>query len=135
MALETAAAVSYEPYYEELRAGRLAFPRCERCGRFHWYPKAKCPYCESTDIEWTPVTGDAVIYTSTTVRYAFAPEFKDKLPYVVVFVEFDGAPGVRLVSNLLVEPGQTVHIGARVEPVFPIGDPTAKTVEFRLADR
>jgi uncharacterized OB-fold protein len=134
MAVDTRT-VSYEPFYEAVRAGHLAFPCCGNCGQFHWYPKPSCPHCGSEDIHWTAITGHGVIHTFTVVRYAFSAEVKDKLPYVVVFVEFADAPGVRFVSDLLVDPVQSIHIGARVEPVFTTGDPTVTTVDFRLADQ
>jgi uncharacterized OB-fold protein len=90
----------FAPFWEHLERGEIAFPRCLDCERHHWYPKALCPWCQSTRIEWTPVRGEAALYSWTVVRYAFTAEYQDKLPYTVALVEFPDAPGVRLLTNL-----------------------------------
>jgi len=90
----------FTPFWEHLGRGEIAFPRCLDCGRHHWYPKALCPWCQSTRIEWTPVTGAAELYSWTVVRHAFTAEYQDKIPYTVALVEFPDAPGVRLLTNL-----------------------------------
>jgi uncharacterized protein len=115
---EPAVAEEFRPYFEGLRQGELRFPRCERCLRFHWYPMKLCPHCRSAQIAWTAVTGPAKVFTWTEVHHAFDPGFTLKPPYVVALIEFDDAPGVRLVANLEgLAPGQAA-IGLAVRPEF-----------------
>jgi uncharacterized OB-fold protein len=43
---------------------------------------------------------------------------RQSVPYRVVLVELDDAPGIRLLGNLLGTPTHAVEIGAAVEGVF-----------------
>ena len=113
------------------RKGRLAFPKCARCGRFHWYPMPRCPHCRSADIEWQPVSGPAQVFSFTIVRYPFDKRRADALPYVVALVTFADAPGVRLITNIVGPDSLDVAIGDDVEPQFAPGDPVGAVVSFR----
>jgi len=108
----------YRPFWEETKEGRLAFPRCADCGKFHWYPMRLCPGCRSERIEWAPVAGRGRIFTWTVVRYPFLQEFQSRLPYIVALVEFPDAPGVRLVTNIIEASPEETTIDALVEVVF-----------------
>ena len=46
------------------------------------------------------------------------PALAERLPYIVVLVELLDAGNVRMVGNLLGDPGQEVPISADVEAVF-----------------
>ena len=106
------------PFWENLRAGRISFPRCEDCGRFHFYPMKLCPHCKSGRIAWRAVQGEGTLYSYTIVRYPFSEEFREQLPYVVALVEFADAPGVRLVTQLVDVPHAKIRIGMRLKPVL-----------------
>lgn len=109
----------YQPFFDGVARGELRFPRCARCGRFHWYPKARCPHCGSGYIGWTEAGDGARLYGFTVVRRAFAPEFADAVPYTLALVEFAGAPGVRLLTRLTGEAERHPAIGMPLRPVFP----------------
>jgi len=123
----------FQPFWAALKQGRIAFPRCRDCGKFHWYPMKRCPHCRSSAIEWQAVSGEGTLYSFTVVRYPFSPEFRDKLPYVVALVEFADAPGVRLITNLIDTPLEDIRIGMTVQPIFPQGDEATPQVPFRAA--
>lgn len=113
------------------REGHIAFPKCGRCGRFHWYPMPRCPHCRSADIAWQPVSGSAEVFSFTIVRYPFDKRRAEGLPYVVALVTFVDAPGVRLITNIVGDDALDVAIGDRVEPVFASDDPSCAVVVFR----
>ncbi len=115
------------------RAHRLAFPWCQSCGRYHWYPMPRCPHCQSASIIWRPVSGPGAIYSYTEVRHAFDKSRRDRLPYVVALVTFADAPGVHLIANILDADASLIHIGTSVEPIFPRADDPDAGVDFRLA--
>jgi uncharacterized OB-fold protein len=114
------AAASSSPFDEGLRRKILLFPRCQACGRFHWYPMPRCPYCRSEMIAWTPSSGRGVIFTCTLVEHGFDPTWKALVPYSVALVEFADAPGIRLVSLLVGNPPPATAVGSAVEPVFDL---------------
>ena len=101
-----------------IRQQCLVLPRCEDCGRFHWYPLRRCPYCHSTLIAWPNVAPHGLVYTFTTVRHAFSQADHDRIPYVVALIELPDAPGVRLISEIVVRAGHPLRIGAPVSAVF-----------------
>jgi uncharacterized protein len=111
--------VSYQPFFDAVARSELAFPHCGQCGRFHWYPKASCPHCGSDRIRWDRITGTATLFSFTIVRRAFATEFEDGIPYTLALIEFAGAPGVRLLSQLPGADARHLRIGMEVRPLFP----------------
>ena len=110
-------APEFSGFFEAARQGALAFPRCGDCGRFHWYPMKACPHCRSRQIGWQKVEGTGTVFSWTVVRHAFDPAYKDRLPYIIALLEFDDAPGIRLVTNIEAAP-EEVAIGDRMWPHF-----------------
>lgn len=124
----------FNGFREHARRGHLAFPRCEDCGRFHWYPMPRCPHCKSAAIAWQTIAGRGEIFSFTIVRHAFDKSRRDQLPYVVALITFADAPGVRLITNIVDADAGALDIGVEVEPVFP-GDEASGRVLFRPARR
>jgi uncharacterized OB-fold protein len=106
------------PFWEGTRKGELRFPQCRSCQRFHWYPCVLCPFCHSPDIEWRAVTSQPKVYTWTCVRRPLSPLFAIRGPHIVALVEFDEAPGLYLVTNLVGCQPEEVYIGMPLEVVF-----------------
>jgi len=51
------------PYWAAAHEGRLVMPRCDDCGKYHFYPHPLCPFCSSAKLVWTPVSGRASLYS------------------------------------------------------------------------
>lgn len=109
-----------EPFWQAAKERRLVAPRCAACGTFRMPPTPFCPECQSTDIDWVELSGEAEVY-SYSVVHGF-PGHPDLL-LVAAVVDLAGAPGARLVTNIVgIDPG-TVEIGMRVTVDFsPISD-------------
>ncbi len=120
-------------FFEHAAQGRLAFPRCEACGKFHWYPMPRCPHCQSARIKWQPVSGRAEIFSLTNVQHAFDKSRREDLPYIVALVTFADAPDVRMITNIVGAEYTSLRIGDKVEPMFPIDESAAPVVIFRPA--
>jgi uncharacterized OB-fold protein len=84
-----------------------------------------CPHCRSDAICWRRVDGTGSLYSWTTVRHAFDPAWRDRLPYIVALVEFPDASGVRLVANVHADP-ESLAIGMIVKPRFDENAETGK---------
>ncbi|MGD9880812.1 MAG: OB-fold domain-containing protein [Enhydrobacter sp.] len=119
----------FAPFWHNVAKRRLGFPRCEACGRFHWYPLTRCPHCFAADIEWCAVEPRGTLYSWTVVRHAFAPTFVDRLPYVVGLIEFPDAPGIRLVSEVRAASTDALWILMPVRAVF-VGGSGADGLHF-----
>jgi hypothetical protein len=115
------------PYWEATRSRRLVLPWCTPCDRPFWYPRAACPVCLGTDIEWREATGQGTVYAVSVQHNAALPEFKDHVPYTVALVELD--EGVRFMSNIVTSDPTDVAVGQRVRLSWePIDDGRALAV-------
>jgi uncharacterized OB-fold protein len=123
----------FEAFFAHAEAGRLGFPRCRSCGRFHWYPMPLCPHCQSADVAWETVAGRGEIVSFTHVRHAFDRSRRDALPYTVALIAFADAPGVQFVTNIVDAAEADIAVGLTVEPVFVLAQGERPRVDFRLA--
>jgi uncharacterized OB-fold protein len=107
-------------FWDAAAAGVLALPRCRACARFTLPPVAVCPHCGSTDpaFEFMPVDGRGVVRSWTIVRDAFLPGFANDVPYLLVDVELDAQPEVRMIGRLVDGPDAHLHLGDRVVVAF-----------------
>lgn len=109
----------FRGHFDQMSVGHLAFPKCDTCGKWHWYPMPLCPHCQSDRISWQRVRGVGEIWSWTVVRHPFERSYRDRLPYVVALVCFVDAPGIRLVANIESVPLDQLKIGLPVEFVPP----------------
>jgi uncharacterized OB-fold protein len=118
-------------WWEAAADHRLVVQRCTECGRTRHPPGPVCPRCRATSAEWSELPGTGMVYTYTVVHQAFIPSLRDRVPYVVIAVELDGADGVRIVSNLVdAEPG-AVSVGMPVEVAWEDMGPELAVPRFR----
>lgn len=92
---------------------QLTAQRCRECRSFQHPPRAMCSACGAFELEWSAVSGRGRVFSYTIVHHPIGP-VRDRVPYNVVLVDLDDAPGVRLVSNLIDAP-DGVTIGQPVE--------------------
>ncbi len=89
------------PFWDACRRRELCFQRCTACGRFRHPPLPGCPHCGATGVDWVQVHGRGRVFSYTIAHHAAVPALAAHVPYSVVTVEFDDAPGVHLISNVL----------------------------------
>jgi uncharacterized protein len=53
------------PFWQAAREHRLAIMQCRLCDRHFFYPRALCPHCHSSLVEWTKASGRGTIYSFT----------------------------------------------------------------------
>lgn len=119
------------PFWEAAARGELVVQECGDCGRPRHPPRPMCPVCNSFTAAWAPRSGRARVWSFVVPHPPLLPAFSAYAPYNVCVVELDDAPGIRLVGNLVGEPGAainsvdpaTIRIGEPVRVVFePAGD-------------
>jgi hypothetical protein len=81
-------------------------------------PSPFCHVCRSQEVVWAELPGGGVIYTFTVVRHAVIPEARGAVPYVVAVVDLDGAPGARLIGNVVDVDPVVVTIDMQVQVVW-----------------
>jgi uncharacterized OB-fold protein len=103
------------PYWDGVQAGKLLLQRCRACGSFVHYPRAWCPACWKTDLEWVESRGKGRIVTFTVVHQALE-SYAGDVPYVLAVVRLD--EGQQIMTNIVeVDPSQ-VRVELAVEVVF-----------------
>src|SRR5262249_6454242 len=86
--------------------GQLTVPHCNACGKFHWYPRANCPFCTSDKVELKPAKGTGKIYSFSVARRG-----KDD-SYVIAYVTLD--EGVTMMTNIVNADPKKLAIGQNV---------------------
>lgn len=96
--------------------GRLLLGICDDCGRLHHPPQRVCPHCWFSPAGTVAASGRGTVHAFSVVHRNATRAFRDRVPYVVAYVELDDGP--HLTTNIVnVEPDD-VGIGMRVRAVF-----------------
>jgi hypothetical protein len=103
-------------FWEACKRRELCVQRCRSCATLRYYPRALCPRCLSAETDWVRLSGRGSVYSYTVTYQTQAPGFRERLPYVVAYVELDEGP--RVLSNIVDCVPDAVHIGMAVEVVF-----------------
>lgn len=102
-----------------LASGRFIIQRSKSSGRYVFYPRVFEPGTGSHDLEWVNASGEATIYSCTTVFP------RRSAPYNISIVEL--AEGPRLMSQVIDIPPEQVRIGMKVyAQIVPNDNPTHK---------
>ena len=84
-------------FMTHLEAGRVMATRCKKCGLSYFPPKADCPRCLSSDVDWFEIKGKGKLNTYTIVNYG-PTGFENDAPYILALGEFDG--GLQILARL-----------------------------------
>ncbi len=104
-----------EPFWQAAAEHRLTCAQCTACGAFRMPPAAFCHRCRSQDVTWAELSGRGTVFSFTVARHALIPDLVEYLPYVVAVVDLEGAPGARLIGNVIDIEVEDVRIGMPVE--------------------
>jgi uncharacterized OB-fold protein len=108
------------PFWDACRRHELVIQQCTACATFRHPPTPVCWRCRSFAHAWVRVSGRGRIFSWAVVHRAFLPELDGAVPYTVVVVALDDAPGVRLISNLIeAEPAVDLAVEVMFEDVAP----------------
>ena len=104
-----------EHFWRGGERGELCFLRCRPCGHYIHPPQPICPECLSKDLAPAAVSGRATVATYTLNHQAWVPA--PDHPYAIAIVEIDEQKSVRLMTNVVGCPPESVQIGMRVKVV------------------
>lgn len=105
-----AVTVESQPFWEAAREGRFLIKRCSACRKAHWYPRAICPFCASSDTVWEESAGAGEVYTFSIMRRSPTG------PYAIGYVTLDEGP--RVLTNFVDVDPDALRIGMRVKVRF-----------------
>ena len=102
-------------YYRGLLERRLLLNRCEDCARWHHPPRSVCPACWSRSVTPTEVAGRGTIALVTILRQGAPQAGVDYTDgQVLVAVELDEQPGLRLAGTVVGTAAAEVRVGDKV---------------------
>lgn len=99
-----------EGFYQAAKEGILQLGKCNECGRFHYYPRAICPFCFSGHTQRIPASGSGAIYSFSVMRKGV------DFPYAVAYVTL--AEGVTMLTNVVDCDFDQLRIGQSVRLIF-----------------
>ncbi|MBM3671348.1 MAG: hypothetical protein FJW86_04080 [Actinobacteria bacterium] len=122
------------PYWKAAAEHVLTVARCSRCGAYSIPISAECDRCHSPDPDYRfePVTGRGTIRSWTVIQQSFLPGFDDDVPFVLVDVELDEQPDLRMIGRLLDGANAPRHLGDRVTVAFEDLAPGSSVPAFTL---
>ena len=88
-----------QPFWDAIGAGELRLQRCSGCDTLRWPPRAICNRCFEFDADWHLVSGRGVIVSWTRTHQAFAPAYRDEVPYIVVQVALEEQRDVMMIGG------------------------------------
>ena len=101
------------PFWEATKSHELRYQVCDDCGGIVFHPRRHCTHCLSQNLSWKKSKGEGTIYTYSVVRQNYHPAFKQRVPYVIAWIDLD--EGFRMLSNVVgVDDVENVEIGQRV---------------------
>lgn len=123
------------PFWTAAAAHVLVLARCPHCERLCLPPEPTCPHCGANEpaYEFVPSAGRGTVRSWTVVRQAFLPGFDADLPFVLVDVEVEDQPELRLIGRLLDGAGAPLALGAAVDVAFEDVAPGVALPAFVLA--
>ncbi|MBT2525294.1 OB-fold domain-containing protein [Streptomyces sp. ISL-99] len=119
------------PFWEYAAQGELRVQACAAngCGELRFPPRPCCPHCQSFESEWRRMSGRGRIWSYVMPHPPLLPAYAAQAPYNAVVVELADATHIRLVGNVVAEPGAALdsvdparlRIGAKVQVAFTKG--------------
>jgi uncharacterized protein len=110
-------------FNQYLTEGRLMAARCAGCGEIHLPPRALCPICFGTEMEWVELTGEGRLEGYTVVYVglpAMAAEGYDRQkPYCSGVVRLKEGPAIT--AQIVGEGGglpELVEVGMPLKAIF-----------------
>ncbi len=103
-----------QPFWEATKDHELRYQVCDDCEGVVFFPRRHCTHCLGNKLSWKTSRGEGTLYTYSVVRQNYHPAFRERLPYVIAWVDLD--EGFRILSNLtgIDDPATDVEVGQRV---------------------
>ena len=96
-------------FWDAAAESRLMIGKCNTCGKLHYYPRTRCPFCFSDKTQLQQTSGNGTIYTYSVMRRA-------PIPYAIAYVTLE--EGVSMMTNIVDCDLDQIKIGQAVRLVF-----------------
>jgi uncharacterized OB-fold protein len=120
-----------QSFWDGIARGELRIQRCQNCKHYIHYPKPICRYCQSRDLAFEAVSGNATLYSWTIAEQPFHPFWVDRVPYTIATVELEEEPGLMFLSQVVDCPEDELRIDMPLEVTFEVLSPELTLPFFR----
>jgi len=100
-------------FWDATKNREFVLQHCRTCDKAVHYPRAICPHCHSTELEFRPASGRGQVYAFSVMHRAGNPTMEDRVPYVVALIDLD--EGARMMSNVVGCDHAEVKVGMQVQ--------------------
>jgi len=111
-----------QPFWDAAGEGALALQFCGTCDTGIFPPRAHCPDCGGSNLQWRSVSGEGSVYTYTVAHRAAHPVFASQCPLVIAVIVL--AEGPRMISNVVGVDPEDVYVDMPVRVTFEAIDDT-----------
>ena len=122
------------PYWEAAKKHILVMQHCSKCGHYNYPPASFCARCASQDLTFVKVSGFGTLWAYSVIHDPRVHGFEDKVPYMVLCVTIDEAPGNLMITGLMDSDPKKVKVGARVQVAFEDVNDEISLPHFKLVD-
>jgi acetyl-CoA acetyltransferase/uncharacterized OB-fold protein len=105
-----------EAFWRACHDGRLEINRCQACGWLIHPSRPVCSRCQSRDVKPQQLSGKGAVFSYTINYQPWIPNMA--VPFIIALVELVEQKGLRLTTNLIHCPIESVRIGMPVKVVF-----------------
>ncbi len=99
-------------------SGFLALQQCARCAHVQHPPEDVCEACQGFELGVFESAGRGRVESVVVVQHPVNPGLADRVPYAVVLVSVDDAPGLMITGNVANRAPDEIAIGDEVRVVF-----------------
>ncbi|MEM2424730.1 MAG: Zn-ribbon domain-containing OB-fold protein [candidate division WOR-3 bacterium] len=107
-------------FFEGLKEGRIYVVRCIKCSEIFFPPRADCPNCLSSEMEWLPLSGEGELLTYTVINVK-PPSFAHYKDYIIGIAQLK--EGVRVLAWINAENHEKLRPGMKVRLIITKRDP------------
>jgi uncharacterized OB-fold protein len=104
------------PFWEAAKQRKLVVQHCDACDAYQYPPDLICRHCQSDRLSFVEVAGKGSIYTFAVYTRSFMAGFE--APYVLALIDLADPPGIRMMTNILETPIESITVGMPVEVTF-----------------
>jgi len=106
-----------QKFFEGLKEGKIYMTQCKKCGEKFFPPRAECPKCLESNMDWIPLSGEGELLTCTMifVKPASFAHYRDYMIGIAQMKE-----GVKVLAWLKIDNPQ------KVKPKMKVRLTTAK---------
>ncbi|MCP5364521.1 MAG: Zn-ribbon domain-containing OB-fold protein [Thermomicrobiales bacterium] len=123
-----------QPFWDTARRHELAIQECGECGKLRHPPMAMCSGCGSETYGWRTLSGRGTLYSFVIVHQTALPDWREAVPYNIVLVTPEEAPGITLYGNIIDFDDSKLKVGLPLVAVFDDVTSEDTIIRWRVVD-